>query len=245
VLERFAARDTLVAFDYDGTLAPIVADPSAAHMRDSTRKLLTAVARIYPTVVITGRSRRDALRFLADVHCLEIIGNHGLETEGAGASRFVSRVAAWKERLETKLGSLPGVRVEDKRYSLTVHYRASPDKAEVRARIGTAANALDGVRLIGGKDVVNLVPLGAASKGDALEAAMGRHGCRRAIFAGDDETDEDVFALCRPERVLTIRVEPRGDTSADYCLIGQPEMDAFLECLVRAAGMGLARGAPH
>lgn len=59
VLERYASSNLLVAFDYDGTLAPIVSAPDRAHMRPQTRRLLKGVARRYPCVVISGRSRDD------------------------------------------------------------------------------------------------------------------------------------------------------------------------------------------
>src|SRR5581483_12084952 len=61
-LAGFASSNVLLGFDYDGTLAPIVADPAAARMRPSTRRLLASVARRYPSVVISGRARRDLVR---------------------------------------------------------------------------------------------------------------------------------------------------------------------------------------
>ncbi|HEY6552324.1 MAG TPA: trehalose-phosphatase, partial [Vicinamibacteria bacterium] len=56
ILREFAWSNVLLAFDYDGTLAPIVEDPASAHMRSATRELLHEVARGYPVAIISGRS---------------------------------------------------------------------------------------------------------------------------------------------------------------------------------------------
>src|SRR5690606_19595485 len=58
-LARFAHTSLLIAFDYDGTLAPITATPTAARMRAATRQLLKQLARRYPCVVISGRALDD------------------------------------------------------------------------------------------------------------------------------------------------------------------------------------------
>src|SRR5688572_28246449 len=78
-LAEFASSNVLVAFDYDGTLAPIVADPALARMRPGTRRLLASVARRYPCVVISGRARHDVLSRVGGVPVWHVSGNHGLE----------------------------------------------------------------------------------------------------------------------------------------------------------------------
>jgi hypothetical protein len=66
-LRRLARGRVLLAFDFDGTLAPIVADPARAHLRPRTRRLLADVARKYPCVVISGRRRADVVGRLAGI----------------------------------------------------------------------------------------------------------------------------------------------------------------------------------
>lgn len=234
LLRAFARSGTLLALDYDGTLAPIVADRSRAHMRDRTQALLAQVARRLPTVFITGRARRDVLRFLHGIQTMEVIGNHGLEADGAQATRYVTRVRRWRRQLEQALPAAAGVTIEDKRYSLALHYRNSPDRRAAREAALRATAALDSVRVIGGLEVVNLVPLEAANKGDALLGALARWNCERAIFIGDDDTDEDVFALRQPERLLTVRVGPAKGSAADYFLDNQSEIDDLLGVLLRS-----------
>jgi len=231
-LARFVEHGTLLAFDYDGTLAPIVADPRQAQMRARTHLLLGQVTRRYPTVIITGRSRLDLMRLLTGITSLEVIGNHGLETDGLSGARYVRRVEAWHSRLSQVLGPIPGLLIENKRYSLAIHYRHCADPEVVRQAIARAVEALRDVRVVGGKKVTNLIPVEAPDKGRALLGACARLGCRRAVYVGDDDTDEDVFALDRPEILLTVRVGSETDSSADYRLDRQDDVDEFLEILI-------------
>src|SRR3954469_15214073 len=120
VLERFAWSRLLLAFDFDGTLAPIVVDPDAAQMRARTRLLLMRVAAHYPTVVISGRTRADTARRLNGVPLREVIGNHGAE-RGPEDGRGRPGVRRWRLQLEQQLAGLPGVIIEDKGLSLSIH----------------------------------------------------------------------------------------------------------------------------
>src|SRR4051794_678502 len=78
-LAAFTSSNVLLAFDYDGTLAPIVADPARARMRQATRRILSRLALCYPTVVISGRAHGDLRRRLGRLPLWHVIGNHGLE----------------------------------------------------------------------------------------------------------------------------------------------------------------------
>jgi len=236
-LARFVRAGTLIALDYDGTLAPIVARPEDAGMGTRTRELLARVARRFPVVILTGRSRIDALRQLGGISVLEVIGSHGLETPGGTAARFLGRVGQWRARLAERLRTLAGVAIEDKRYSLAVHYRHAPDPAAAQQQIEQAAAQMEGARILGGKAVVNLIPQEAPHKGAALLAACTRLGCPRALYAGDDDTDEDVFSL-GPEKVFAIRVGESEATAAAYFLRHQREVDELLELLLAAKGRG-------
>lgn len=231
-LTAFARRGTLIALDFDGTLAPIVARPQDAALPDGTRDRLMRVARRFPVIVLTGRSRSDALQRLGGAPVLEVIGSHGLETPGAAISRFVARVARWRATLAERVRSLVGVSIEDKRYSLAVHYRQAVDPESARHEISQIAAALDGARILGGKKVVNLLPQEAPGKGQALLAACARTGYARAIYVGDDETDEDIFALRRPQQIFGIRVGDDEASAAGYCLRSQAQIDDLLDALL-------------
>ncbi|HSE11651.1 MAG TPA: trehalose-phosphatase [Rudaea sp.] len=242
VLQRFVRSDTLIALDYDGTLAPIVSDPARAQMRPSTRALLASVAQRYATIVITGRAREDASRLLAGVELREIIGNHGAETQAASPASVARRLASWRAELRKNLEGLAGAAIEDKGYSLAIHYRACSNRTSAAAKIRKMAAALPGARLVGGKCVLNVVPIDAADKGAALLRAWRRLRCPRALYVGDDDTDEDVFALDRPDHLLGIRVGSRRGSRADYALRGQGEIDRLLAFIAAAPG-GVFRSA--
>jgi trehalose 6-phosphate phosphatase len=234
VLRQFAGARTLLAFDFDGTLAPIVSDPEQAAMRPTTRELLAALARQYPCVVISGRSRADTARRMRGVRAVEIVGNHGMEPRQPARPALLA-VRRWRRALARQLASFSGVTVEDKGYSLAVHYRRSREKSKARVAILQAVAGLRGVRLIRGKQVVDLVPIEAPHKGIALERARARLGCEAAIYVGDDETDEDAFGMGQPGRLLTIRVGERRRSAAAYFLRNQAEIDRLLEALLRDA----------
>ncbi len=240
-LTDFARSNVLLAFDFDGTLAPIVSAPAEARMRAGTRALLSRLALIYPCVIISGRRRLDVVRRLQGVSVGEVIGNHGIEPwQARGRAR--REVRRWLPLLVRRLRRVPGVEIENKRFSIALHYRRSRRKQAARAALRAAAGALGPVRLVAGKEVLNLLPPGAPDKGIALEEALCRFGCNRAIYVGDDETDEDVFSLGQPERLLTIRVGRKLGSQAAYFLRNQAEIDALLRRLLaqrrtRAAGV--------
>ena len=87
--------------------------------------------------------------------------------------------------------------------------------------------------MIPGIEVVNIVPADAPHKGIALERERFRLHCDTAIYVGDDETDEDVFALDQPGRLLSIRVGRKDASRADFYIHAQKDVDALLRLLVR------------
>ncbi|HQZ15596.1 MAG TPA: trehalose-phosphatase [Vicinamibacteria bacterium] len=232
LLEPFAWSRTLLAFDFDGTLAPIVERPEDAVMRPATRRLLTRVAALYPTVVISGRAYPDVEKRVQGLGLRAVVGNHGLEPWKA-TPRIHRRVREWRPLFEEALASEPGVEIEDKNYSLAIHFRRSRSKKKVRAVVAEVVRGLQKARLIGGIEVVNIVPSDAPHKGMALERERSRLSCDTAIYVGDDETDEDVFALDQPGRLLGIRVGRRPGSRAEFYLESQAGIDSLIRLLAR------------
>ncbi|HEX5064996.1 MAG TPA: trehalose-phosphatase [Myxococcota bacterium] len=231
VLEQFSWSNVLLAFDYDGTLAPIVSNPKRAPMRASTRELLKTLTRLYPVAVISGRARADAKRQIGEIPVQQVVGNHGLEPWHT-SPRLSEEVARWLPLLADWFSTLKGVRIENKTFSVAIHYRHSREKRKVKAAISQAVEALGDLRVVGGKQVVNLLPIGAPHKGAALERERARLGCDTAIYVGDDETDEDVFLLQQPGRLLGIRVGRNRSSAATYCIPGQWAIDELLLALI-------------
>lgn len=232
-LEGFVTKQTLLAFDFDGTLAPIVKDPRAAQLRKRTLKLLTALAQHYPTAVISGRPRADVLARLNGARVQAVIGNHGLEPS-PDAPNYHAIVKRWLPALRAALEGLQGVEIENKLYSLSIHYRRSRAKTLARATIDRAIASLgDEARAIEGKHVVNLLPAGSPNKGSALSHLRRTMQAQHALFVGDDNTDEDVFTSDNGQHLLGIRVGRATGSGATHYVSKQADIDRLLECLLK------------
>ncbi|TWJ33619.1 trehalose-phosphatase [Geobacter argillaceus] len=233
-LARYVTPDTLFAFDLDGTLAPIVEDYKAARVADPTRITLARLIELVKVAVITGRSREDALAILGfEPHLL--VGNHGAEWPSQDSKRnwqFARHCLKWRDRLFDMLFNEQGIEIEFKGESLSLHYRYATDRENALKRINAAIEQLaPRPKKIGGKLVVNLVPMEAFTKGEALISAMELFGSTRAIYFGDDETDEEVFLL-RAIDVFGIHIGKNDQTVAPYYLSGQSEVLGLLNSMV-------------
>jgi len=231
LIDQLAFANVLLAFDFDGTLAPIVADRHRAAMRPETARLFARVCERYPSAVISGRAKADVERRLQGARVRYLIGNHGLEP-GTRLGTFGREVERARPLLEASLAGRPGIDIEDKRYSLAVHYRRAREKPRTREAIRRAVAALPvPMRVIPGKLVVNVVPEAAPSKGDALVALRDRADADVAMYIGDDVTDEDVFRLDQPGRLFTVRIGQSRSSAARYYLRQQREIDQLLKAL--------------
>jgi trehalose 6-phosphate phosphatase len=233
-LASYVAPDTLFAFDLDGTLAPIVDEYSAAQVVEPVRTSLERLVKLAKVSVITGRSSNDALKILGlEPHLL--IGNHGAEWPVAPDTRnhqFLQWCSGWRDQLHELLNGIQGVEIEFKGESLSLHYRKSIDKDIALSHIDAAIGKLaPGPRRIDGKYVVNLIPMEAFGKGEALVAAMVMLGAERAIYFGDDLTDEEVFQLKYVD-VFGIHIGKDDQTDASYFLKDQSEMPGLLNSIV-------------
>jgi alpha,alpha-trehalase len=213
-LERFEEivrglreRRPAIFLDYDGTLTPIVARPELACLSDAMRETLGRLADRFPVAVVSGRDRGEVER-LVGLEGLYYAGSHGFDIAGPGSYRFVpeaataaaASLAEATEELRARLGAVPGVLVERKRFAVALHYRqvASADLETVRAAfLETAARHRD-LRTTEGKKVFELRPDLDWDKGRAVTAILehlertGRGGV--PLYLGDDLTDEDAFA---------------------------------------------------
>lgn len=243
-LGEVARPGLLCAFDFDGTLAPIVPAPEEAHLPEGIRNRLLALAGHAPVAIITGRSVEDIrarLVFAPDF----VVGNHGLEgVPGweAESARHRDLCSAWLAQLQevlTKEYPDPGIQIEDKHYSLSVHYRQARDPADAASRLEALLSRLSPrPRVVGGKYVFNLLAEDRCNKGSALGKLMQTCDARSAIYVGDDVTDEDVFRLRRDD-VLSVRIEHHAQSAADFYLPQYGDIAQLLDDLterLRASG---------
>jgi len=230
-LEALARDRALIAFDYDGTLAPIVDDRTRAEMAPDTRVLLRVVALLYPSAVVSGRSRADVSRRLDGIPLVAFVGSHGAEA-GFGPVDRAPRavVAAWRAQVTPRIAETPGLELEDKGLALAFHYRRAPDRAAAARAAHELASELPGARVFGGHEVVNAVPEDAPTKGGAVVELLERTGCRSALYVGDDVTDEDAFRA--PGVAVSIRVGEDPASAAGWFLRSQAEVNDLLRALV-------------
>jgi trehalose 6-phosphate phosphatase len=235
-LAALIARRPLLAFDFDGTLAPIVARPEEAHVPLPVAKRLGSLAEYLPVAVITGRAVDDVLphlRFTAQY----VVGNHGIEdpTEGLGG-RWIEVLEPFRKELELQRVDLAaaGIVVEDKRQSIALHYRLASDHALALHRISKLMEQVRSPALAiqHGDCVFNVMASAAPDKGDALQSLVQRSGCDCGLFVGDDDNDEAAFAKA-PVGWITVRVGPKqARTRAAYFLDGPSQLPALLQFLL-------------
>jgi trehalose 6-phosphate phosphatase len=238
------APHILLFLDFDGTLAPIVQDPSLAQMSLGVREALVRLAESpkVSLIMISGRALSD-LRVRVGLDNLIYAGNHGLEITGPGME-FVEPVAAERlkalgelsRHLRVRLHDIPGVEVENKVLSASVHFRRAPAGRlpEIRKAVDTAV-VFDGnpFEITEGRKVFEIRPRVGWDKGMAvrwIEKASAKPGAL-PVYVGDDSTDEDAFQAL-PEGI-TISVGKAKETSAQYYLDRQESVPEFLTWLAQ------------
>jgi trehalose 6-phosphate phosphatase len=230
-----AASELLVALDFDGTLAPIVAVPSDARALPAAVTAIHALAALPSTrvVLVSGRALADLAAVSGLGAPVRLVGSHGLEPDDGpvpldDAQR--ERLARLTAEVDALVDGAAGVRTERKPAGVAVHLRgAAPDVgARVLDALRTGPAAVPGIVSTPGKAVLDLA-VTDMSKGIALDRMRGD---AVMFFAGDDVTDESVFALLRPGDV-GVKVGD-GDTAAAYRVPDPAALAAVLEELLAA-----------
>lgn len=237
-MRRLLAGPALIAFDFDGTLAPIVEHPPHARLLPGVEDSLRRLTPLAKVVVISGRALDD-LRERAPQGTYRLIGNHGNEgvlADPLAAARAHAVCRGWRSELERLFREHPedaqGLEIEDKGATLSVHYRRAPDAGRALQVLDAFVAHLEPApRRIGGKLLVNLLPPGTQTKFEALRQLADELGTQRVLFVGDDDTDEIVFERA-PDEWLTVRVEPRESSGARYSLATQEDVERLIERLV-------------
>jgi trehalose 6-phosphate phosphatase len=182
-------------------------------------------------VVISGRAHHDLATRLGRLPLWEVFGNHGVEPWAESAAS-AAQVNAWVEHLRVQLATHTDLVIENKKYSITIHYRAVRDQAGIRKAVANAVETLPNVRVLAGPQAVNLIPRGGPDKGVALQKARAALACRTAIYIGDDDTDEDAFVSAPRDQLLAIRVGHSRKSAAHFRLNTQADIDVLLRALL-------------
>jgi len=237
-----AAGRVVLYLDFDGTLAPLVPDPASARMDPATGETLRRLAshsRLM-TTIISGRAVEDLYARIR-LDGLIYAGNHGMEIRGRNL-RFVDPAAAARREqarrlsgeLAARLRSVPGVLVDYKGLTASVHYLQAAESRipEIEAVVRAAVKAAGaGFRVHPGKHAFEIVPQTGWHKGAAVQwinRQLG-NGDLLPIYLGDDHSDEDAFAVL-PDAV-TVKVDGAPPSRARYQVKGPSEVAGFLSWL--------------
>lgn len=211
-----------VVTDFDGTLAPIIDEPSRSQPLPGVPSLLRLLARRYARVaVVSGRPAGFLVDRLElrdhDADGIVVSGLYGLEESRSGVIDQHPAAAPWKEAIERAaadaIADAPeGIYVERKGLSVTVHVRTAPGHAEWAKSWTEAYSHTTGLALHPGRMSWELRPPVKIDKGTVVLHLLER--MKAACFCGDDVGDLPAFdALDRlqAEGVHTLRVGVRSD----------------------------------
>ncbi|MGY1640429.1 trehalose-phosphatase [Geodermatophilus sp. SYSU D00703] len=227
--ELAGRRPLLVASDYDGVLAPLVGDPSAAVPSPGIAEALARVAARPGVVValVSGRGVADLQAVSGLTGPYRWVGSHGAEFDGPLTGELAGRRDALAERLAPLVAAVPGARLEVKPASVAVHVRQVTDRAAAAALLSQADAAADpSLTKKPGKEVLELA-VTDADKGRALRRLRDELGAAAAVYLGDDLTDEDAFRALSPDDV-SVKVGD-GETGARFRIAGTAAVVPFFE----------------
>uniref|UniRef100_A0A0E0I0U0 Trehalose 6-phosphate phosphatase n=1 Tax=Oryza nivara TaxID=4536 RepID=A0A0E0I0U0_ORYNI len=254
--------------DYDGTLSPIVDEPDNAIMSDQMREVVRNAALHLPTAIISGRSRDKVFDFVkltelyyAGSHGMDImgpVGEHDSVTDhrssinsnrkqGKGVkifqagTEFLPMINEVFRLLIDKTKAIDGVKVENNKFCVSVHYRNVEEKnwQLVSQCTNDVLKVYPRLRLTHGRKVLEVRPVIDWNKGKAVEFlldSLDLANCKNVlpIYIGDDRTDEDAFKVLRDDKRgfgILVSSVPK-DSHALYSLIDPSEVMEFLKRLV-------------
>ncbi|OGS44173.1 MAG: trehalose-phosphatase [Elusimicrobia bacterium RIFOXYD2_FULL_34_15] len=249
ISKKIKGLKILLCFDYDGTLTPIAKKPEYAKLDFKTRNILKNVCKNkkFILMVISGRPLSE-IRKMVKLRDVIYAGNHGFEIEikkcnfvhqeAEIASPIIKEI---RKIIENKIKMIPGAFVEDKKFTLSIHWRLV-NKKYLRKLFSIIKNVIHNnkkIKLTKGKKVWEIRPNINWDKGKALLWVLSRLSAKRAglhvrypllpVYVGDDTTDEDAFKALKCG--ITVKVGKSNKSKAGYYLKSQQEVVKFLKIL--------------
>lgn len=226
----------VIASDFDGTIAPIVARPERAVPDPRALQSLLRLASHDGVVVavVSGRGFSELQGLIGEAEGLVLIGEHGSDRgeETGDQDQRVEEMAIFVGGLADRL---VGTALEVKRHGVGFHYRRAEEGAAAEAvgSILSWAEERPEIKVTEGKKIVEL-SVAPYDKGDAVLGLKEGIGADRVVFFGDDTTDESVFAVLGPDDI-GVKVG-LGETKARYRVSDISEVIRLLEAIEHALG---------
>jgi trehalose 6-phosphate phosphatase len=241
VFERLASTPlsaSLLVTDFDGTLAPIVADPAAAVALPESLRALAELVRLGLKVVVLSSRPTSFLEARVPIPGVRLLGDNGLDPPSDDEIRSLER---FNELATGVIAGRPGVRLVPEAVSTSVHFRAAPEVADgLFEEVSSLASRLNLVASRG-RMVVEVRPHGGTKAG-ALDAVIRSLRPRCVVFAGDDEGDRTAFELISRFEGAHLAIGIRSDetpaelfTLCDVVLESPAELATFLGEWIRVA----------
>jgi trehalose-phosphatase len=209
-IKRRLDRPMVLFLDFDGTLVRIAERPDLAVLDPKGKKLLLSLVKRVPTVIISGRALHD-VKSRVGIGTAVYVGNHGLEIEGINikynmknASQWLALLKKLSSSIRKTVGAIPGIIIEDKIWTLSIHYRLVSGASRQKARrlflkAVRGFRGEDSFRVTHGKAVWEIRPPDEWNKGKAVAWLLNQPGYRRRwpLYLGDDRTDQDALKVVR------------------------------------------------
>jgi trehalose 6-phosphate phosphatase len=228
----------MLGVDFDGTLAPIVPQPDAAVPDPEAVPLLSELSRALLCLAIVSGRDTDFLARRLPIDRLILVGNHGLEERRGDRTDVVPQALPYVDALQRASKALrthkevrvPGVLIEVKRVSVSVHFRQAGDPLQAAARLRPILETIatrEKLQLQEGRLVLELRPPVEIDKGQVLRRLAAEFDPASIVYAGDDRTDVDAFRALKaiatsPVRTLAVGIQSRelpAETFSDCDLV--------------------------
>ncbi len=241
-LKSASRRKIAICLDFDGTLVPIQKDPAQCFLSKKLKAQLLALSnsQCCYLIILSGRSLSDIKKRIG-IRGIYYGGNHGLDISGpnlrfthpkALASKLTLKHMAL--RLSKAITNIEGAWLEDKKFTLSLHYRSvkKENVIFIKKVFQTVANEFieeKRLNVIKGKKVIELTPNVPWNKGSAVLWLLKQLKDKCVpIYIGDDQTDETAFKALSGKG-FTIRVGKSKRTAAEYYLKDHWELPRLLQ----------------
>lgn len=239
----FSKAKLVLLCDYDGTLTPIRKNPSMAILSSEVKDLICRIKakQDFTFGIVTGRSYKDIIK-LVDCRDMIVISNHGFQINNKKkvwihpkAEKTISSLKNIYRLLKEEINSFKSALIENKKLTLTVHYRNVKNNLihGLKKKVFDIVDDYNGkIRKTTGKKVIEVKPDINWDKGKAvlkiLRTVNARDHKTNIIYIGDDNTDEDVFRIL-DKNTITIHVGKKRKSYAQYYIKNVRETQKFLE----------------